>query len=245
MKKIKNKIKMNYSFNKIIFFLILFFIITCFIIFFRLDLFFLDIYEWDINLGNKYYSIHNFDKALKYSNKAINIGPAKAEAHILKGKIYLKKRLYNLAEKEFQNLEYHQDPEMIKEYSSLMGKLRLYQGRLNESKSFYFEVLKLYPKGYISLGRLGIISYLRSDINNTIKYFKESLRNMDYYENTRDKEIMRGLIHAINGFILDSQGQYKKAEGEYRKARSYYYYSIEEIQLLINSYDSKSYIGSI
>jgi len=174
------------------------------------------------NIGNSYYQKGEYEKALEYYQKAININPKHTSAHYNIGIIYQNRN------EDDKALEYYQkainiNPKYVDAYNNIGI---IYQNRNEDDKAleYYQKAININPKYALAHNNMAIIYDERNEDDKALEYFQKSIRitlEGDAFHNLNlmmksldkafflDKEISN-LNLFINKLKIQNFKQYKK-----------------------------------
>ena len=126
------------------------------------------------NLGTLYYDLKQYNRALDFFNKALEVNPGYASANNNRGAVYIEKGLLDLALKDI-NRAIAIDPEYASAYKN-RGDIYKKKGRHQEALKMYDQALKIDPRfidGYdvrgILYGELGKFEKALLDFNKALE----------------------------------------------------------------------------
>lgn len=131
--------------------------------------------EFHYKLARNYYTDRNIPMALRELHNALELNPQNAEAHHLKGFIYLGLKDYENAIIEFKNaLEIKPD---YYEAMNNLGSVYIADGRYFDAVRILTDLCsqQLYGTPHLAYGNLGYAYYKLKDYKNAIKYLELSV----------------------------------------------------------------------
>lgn len=127
-----------------------------------------------INIGNSFYSAQEYDSALKYYDKVLNIESGNYSGMYNKALVHFEKKEYSRSIELMRRCaqQYPDSPDPL----VLLGDNYYTQNNYNDAIVWYKQA---YDKGGRYAGQLNIMGYIYDTQNNTgnaIKYYKEALQ---------------------------------------------------------------------
>jgi tetratricopeptide (TPR) repeat protein len=126
------------------------------------------------NLGNSFYSLGQYDSALKYYNRVLTVDPHNSSGLFNKGLVYFQQKKYP------QSIEVlRQCAQLYPDYAEalmLMGDNYYDQGKYTEAMQWYVQA---YDKGARTAELLNIMGFICEQQNrksDAVRYYKEALK---------------------------------------------------------------------
>lgn len=148
-----------------------------------------------------------YDSAMFYLNKAININPAYAAAYGGRGGLYLISGEYSEALSDFERAFMYdaQDPKAM--YN--IGYTYFLKGDYEAARSHIRKAIRKFPDFHLNQLLLGLIYMYESEPQKAIKYFTESIalypNNTLAYFNRGLIKIGRGLVHGDMTYMAEGK----------------------------------------
>ena len=160
-------------------------------------------------MGNLLNEKENYDEALKYINKAIDINPKDYRGYFLRALIYDKRGEIISAEKDLRKaLELNpEDPELLNHlgYSLLLW----YEGtRLDEAETLIKKALEKDPENPAFIDSMAWVLYYKGEYKMAYEMLLKAL----------EKEKEDPVLYEHVGDVLSKLGQVEKAQEYYQKA---------------------------
>ncbi|MBU1627076.1 tetratricopeptide repeat protein [bacterium] len=123
-----------------------------------------DISEEHINSGDRLIENHQYEKALLDFKKALLYNPFSAKAYYRLGYCYKRLGLYDKAEKELNlGIKYERSLDSL----TLLGIIYKYEGKYQQAKDLFIEVLATKPDNREVINYLEDMEKIDKELNNT------------------------------------------------------------------------------
>jgi tetratricopeptide (TPR) repeat protein len=166
----------------------------------------------NLNLAQTYYSFQNYDPAIQYYQKVLEIDPKYILAHNMLGYIYASTGDYSNAVTSLNTYK-ELAPDEPNPYDS-MGDVFLYQGDYEQAKKAFEQALRINDKFTPSLLHLGDTYLEKGEYAKALKIFNESL---EVVTDPTDK----ANVHTQIGFVQWRLGQTEDAVMNLKKSLQY------------------------
>lgn len=158
------------------------------------------------NLGVAFLDQGDFEKAVEYSQKAVELAPGFTEAHKNLGLVFVKQGKYDKAVNCF-NKAIESSPDDVKAYNNL-GLVFFEQNKLDEAIKHFNKVLEISPGYAKAYNNLGLVFFKRGKYDEAIIHFNKAIEN-----SPRLVEAYNGL-----GLVFIKQGKYERVVDCYKEA---------------------------
>lgn len=157
------------------------------------------------SLGNADLKAGKLDEALEKYNEALSRNPLLSRVHMNKGIIFLRKKEYALAEKEF-GLELKKNPQEDRAYNNLSVvylMLKLYDKAIQSARKA-IELKVYYPEAYMNLA----LAYIgKGDYQKAKEVVESGLRNVHPF---LEADYLLGEIYQAEGRLDSANQAYEK-----------------------------------
>jgi tetratricopeptide (TPR) repeat protein len=157
------------------------------------------------SLGNADLKAGKLDEALEKYNEALSRNPLLSRVHMNKGIIFLRKKEYALAEKEFW-LELKKNPQEDRAYNNLSVvylMLKLYDNAIQSARKA-IELKVYYPEAYMNLA----LAYIgKGDYQKAKEVVESGLRNVHPF---LEADYLLGEIYQAEGRLDSANHAYEK-----------------------------------
>jgi tetratricopeptide (TPR) repeat protein len=157
------------------------------------------------SLGNADLKAGKLDQALEKYDEALSRNPLLSRVHMNKGIIFLRKKAYALAEKEFE-LELKKNPQEDRAYNNLSAvylMLKLYDNAIQSAQKA-LELKSYYPEAYMNLA----LAYKgKGDYQKAKEVVESGLRNVHPF---LEADYLLGEIYQAQGKLDSAKQSYEK-----------------------------------
>ncbi len=141
------------------------------------------------NIGNGFFELGNYSKAIYYYEKAYKLNPKLSNSRYNLALSYSRVGRFDDAKKVLNDLLV-QDPKNLKILKALAYNYYL-KGDEDKTVEFLNRILEEYPEDRDALNNLGVIYWKRGEIDNAITEFKKLL---EYYPGDEDTKFNLGKV---------------------------------------------------
>jgi len=158
------------------------------------------------NMGVAYAEKQEYDKAMEYYRKAIELKPDYAETYLNLGIIHHQRHEYDIA-MEYYSKAIELEPKLAMAYNNA-GDIYNQKQEYDKAMEYFKKALELKPDLAMAYYNVGNIYYRKQDYDNAMEYYNKAL------------ELDSNLAMAYNdiGAIYHSKQELDKAMEYYRKA---------------------------
>ena len=180
------------------------------------------------------YIKHDWDTAINYHKRLININPKNIRAHLNLGMIYYRgKMMYDEGISELKNV-LELDPQGLTRYSSwtynLLGWAYLRKGELKKARAAFEKYVALLPNQPNPLNCLGEFLLFAGNYDQAITTLQQSLKiNSDFpvtYGDLGDTYLAKGMysqaLRSYERYIALSPSEVEQSEGHFLMGKLYY-----------------------
>lgn len=176
-------------------------------------------------LGSAYSKIKNYDKALYYFNKTIEIDPIFTMVYNHRGIIHEKNLQFDLALKDYQKA-IQLDPNFVEAINNLANIYKT-QGKYDLALENYNKALAINPRYYTSYFNRGALYYSTKDYQRALDDFNKALEiNPDYEQVYNNRGCLFSAVQKYSAAMQDFDHLLKmnpnSADAYFNKGRTYH-----------------------
>ena len=153
------------------------------------------------DIGVAYYNMKDYNQAIEYHTKAIEIKPEEKEYYINRARDYFELKKYEEAVDDWKSHDYVPSDE---EYRIML--------------EYYQDEIQKKPSNIVARYKCGEIYHDLGYYDKAKPYFKEVLKLNDKVLKTNKRNASAATAHNINGLAYQKLGDHKKAVKEFTQA---------------------------